>query len=94
MSEQKTRFWKNPYEAIVCLALLLLAIGCINVFSASQVAAEDMFSNSRHYLYRYAGFSLAGLVAMFFLSRIDYSFLLKKTDFLVLLVVILLLYVF
>ena len=47
--------WDNPKDAIIVLTVLLMALGCINVFSASFVEAKDMFENGYFYLYRYAG---------------------------------------
>ncbi len=81
MNRYQGAFWKNPIEAIVTIVVILLAVGCINVFSASQVAAEDMFGNSKHYLYRYAMFAVGGLVVMWALSFVNYRFWLKKPDF-------------
>ena len=42
----KKRFliWDNPKDAIISLTLLLMLVGCINVFSASFVEARDMLS--------------------------------------------------
>ncbi|HIU64945.1 MAG TPA: cell division protein FtsW [Candidatus Avacidaminococcus intestinavium] len=60
--------WDNPKDAILVLTLLLMTLGCINVFSASFVEAKDMFDNGYYYLYRYAGFGLAGLGLMAFLG--------------------------
>jgi cell division protein FtsW len=94
MNKRKNIFWKNPFEAIVCLVLVLLAVGCINVFSASQVAAQDLFGNSRYYLYRYGLFALIGLAAMFFCSRVGYhAWLGRKPDFFVVFTIFMLIYV-
>ncbi|MDR2005647.1 MAG: putative lipid II flippase FtsW [Acidaminococcales bacterium] len=94
MNKGKDIFWKNPFEAIVCLVLVLLAIGCINVFSASQVAAQDLFGNSRYYLYRYSLFALIGLAVMVFCSLIDYRVWLgRKADFFIVFTIIMLIYV-
>lgn len=93
MSETKSLFWKNHYEGIVCLAFLLLLVGCINVFSASQVAAQDMFSNSKHYLYRHLIFACLGMISMFILSHIDYKIWLKKPDYLAIAMIFLLVFV-
>lgn len=90
MENVKKTFWKGPFEAIICLVALLLAIGCINVFSASQVSAEDMFSNSRYYLYRYAMYALLGFLAMFFFSKINYRIWLRNSERLAVLTIILL----
>ena len=39
--------WDNPRDAVIWITLMLLAIGCINVFSASFVEATDMFGELR-----------------------------------------------
>lgn len=93
MSETKSMFWKNHYEGIVCLAFLLLIVGCINIFSASQVAAQDMFNNSKHYLYRHLIFACLGMVGMFILSHIDYKLWLRKPDYLAIAMIFLLVFV-
>lgn len=51
----KKRFliWDNPKDAIISLTLLLMIVGCINVFSASFVEARDMFEDGYYYLKRY-----------------------------------------
>ncbi len=93
MDKKRNHFWKNPCEAIFTIVIILLAIGCINVFSASQVAAEDMFGNSKHYLYRYALFAASGIFAMWLLSLVNYRIWLKKTDLFAAGVIFLLMYV-
>ena len=93
MIRTRTKFWKSYQEAIFWIVFLLLGIGCINVFSASQVAAENMFSNSRHYLYRYALFAFLGFAVMYLCSYIDYHVWLKKVDFWAVITVALLVYV-
>lgn len=80
MDNVKKTFWKSPFEAIFCLVLVLLAIGCINVFSASQVSAEDMFSNSRYYLYRYGAYALLGIVVMLFFSKVNYRIWFRNAE--------------
>ena len=59
----KKRFliWDNPKDAIISLTLLLMLVGCINVFSASFVEARDMFEDGYYYLKRYLIFGGAGL---------------------------------
>ena len=62
----KKRFliWDNPKDAIISLTLLLMLVGCINVFSASFVEARDMFEDGYYYLKRYLIFGAAGLMLM------------------------------
>ena len=93
MDNVKEPLWKNSFGAIICLVLLLLAIGCINVFSASQVIAEDLFSNSRHYLYRYGLHALLGILIMFAFTKINYRIWLHNAERLAVLVVALLAFV-
>ena len=48
--------WENPKDAIITLMILLMVIGCVNVFSASFVRAEAMTGNPYHFLVRYLGY--------------------------------------
>lgn len=41
--QKRFLIWDNPKDAIISLTLLLMLVGCINVFSASFVEARDMF---------------------------------------------------
>lgn len=75
---KKFLIWENPKQAVLTLMLILMGIGCINVFSASYVAAEDMFGNGFYYLFRYFIFGVIGFAAMMFVSRLDYKILLNK----------------
>ena len=71
-------FWDNARDALLSLVFFLLVLGAVNVFSASYVAAADMFGNGYHYLLRYGVFSLVGLAVMFFIERkVDYHWLFK-----------------
>ncbi len=73
--------WDNPQDAIITIVLILMALGAVNVFSASFVVAEAMFNNGYHYLLRYMGFGLAGLVVMYYVGwRKDYHSWLKKRN--------------
>lgn len=70
--------WDNPKDAIIVLTVLLMALGCINVFSASFVEAKDMFDNGYFYLYRYAGAAVIGIAAMRIIGwKIPYRFWLQ-----------------
>ena len=66
----KKRFliWDNPKDAIISLTLLLMLVGCINVFSASFVEARDMFEDGYYYLKRYLIFGAVGLMLMLWLG--------------------------
>ena len=52
--------WENPKDAIITLMVLLMVIGCVNVFSASFVRAEAMTGNPYHFLIRYLGYAAVG----------------------------------
>lgn len=56
--------WDNPKDAVLVLTILLMTIGCINVFSASFVEAKDMFNNGYHYLFQYLKFGIGGLIGL------------------------------
>ena len=75
---KKIMFWDNARDALLSLVAFLLVLGAVNVFSASYVAAADMFGNGYHYLLRYGIFSAAGLVIMFVIERkVDYHWLFR-----------------
>ena len=40
--------WDNPRDALVNLVYFLMILGGVNIFSASFVAAADMFGNGYH----------------------------------------------
>ena len=75
---KKFLIWENPKHAVITLMLVLMGIGCINVFSASFVAAEDMFGSGFHYLFRYLIFGVVGFGCMLGFSKLDYRILLNK----------------
>lgn len=60
--------WDNPRDAVIWLVAALLAIGCINVFSASFVEAADMFGDGYFYLKRYIAFAVCGFAIMLYLA--------------------------
>ncbi len=68
--------WDNPRQAIFMIMFILLGIGCINVFSASFIFAQDTFGNALYYLWRYLFFAAAGCIAIILIRRIGYKRLL------------------
>lgn len=71
-------FWDNPQDAILTIVLLLMALGSVNIFSASFVVADAMFNNGYFYLTRYLLWSVVGLVVMGFIGwKVDYHSVLK-----------------
>lgn len=71
-------FWKNPVQLIYMVMAILLVIGGINVFSASYVAALDMFNSGWYYLLRYFIFAGLGLLAMNIVRQVGYKIWLHK----------------
>ena len=61
--------WSNPRDALVHLTYFLMLLGGVNIFSASFVAAGDMFGNGYHYLIRYFIYGAVGLVLMHWIGR-------------------------
>ena len=57
--------WENPKDAIITLMILLMVIGCVNVFSASFVKAEAMTGNPYHFLIRYLIYAAVGGTVFF-----------------------------
>ncbi len=71
--------WDNPKDAIITLTIILMIIGCINVFSASFVRAEAMFNDGKFFLKRYAAYAAIGLSLMWFIGwKINYKYLLSS----------------
>ena len=68
-------FWifRNPQQAIFCIMAILMLIGCINVFSASYIQAQDMSGSSYSFLIRYIAFSIVGFLCMWFVRRVGYK---------------------
>ena len=58
---------------IVLLTLALTVFGVIMVFSASYYSALSKTGNAYAYLIRDGIWAVAGLIAMFVLSRINYN---------------------
>lgn len=71
---QRTKTIENkPFDFTLCLTvLLLLALGIIMVLSASAPSAFARTGNSYTYVSKQALLGAVGIVAMFFISKIDY----------------------
>ena len=68
-------FLNNPIDfTLVITILLLLAIGLVMVLSASSPSALAESGNSYSYFSKQLLFAILGIVAMFFISKIDYRF--------------------
>jgi cell division protein FtsW len=62
----------RPDYAILVVALALVVIGLIFVYSASFAIALEAYGNVNYFLLRQLGAALIGLIAMFTLMRFDY----------------------
>ena len=68
-------FLENPIDyTLIITVLLLLTIGLIMVLSASSPTSLSESGNSYKYFIKQGIFAIAGLVAMTFISNIDYRF--------------------
>ncbi len=61
------------------IILLLLGIGSLMVFSASQAYALKRYGDEHYFMIRQMIFALIGIVVMLAVSKINYSFLRKYT---------------
>ncbi len=68
-------FVNNPIDfTLVITIMLLLSIGLVMLLSASSPSALAESGNSYSYFSRQLIFALLGIVAMLFISKIDYRF--------------------
>ena len=68
-------FLNNPVDfTLLITILLLLSIGLVMLLSASSPSALSESGNSYSYFSKQAFFAVAGLFAMWFISKIDYRF--------------------
>lgn len=68
-------FLNNPIDyTLVITILLLLTIGLVMVLSASSPSALSEWGDSYRYFTRQLIFAVLGIVAMCFISKIDYRF--------------------
>ena len=89
---ERFMLWENPKDAIITLMVLLMGIGCINVFSASFVTAEAMTGNQYHFLIRYIGYAATGLAVFWFTGfKLNYKRLMSPRFYMVIAVVTILL---
>lgn len=68
-------FLNNPFDfTLVITILLLLGIGLVMVLSASSPSALSESGNSYAYFSKQLLFAILGIIAMAFISKIDYRF--------------------
>lgn len=66
------KFWLNDREAILGVVLLMLVIGCLNIFSSSFIMADTHYDTPYFFLKRH-GMNLAiSLLALFLGAKVDY----------------------
>ena len=76
--------WENPKDAIITLMILLMVIGCVNVFSASFVTAEAMTGNQYHFLIRYLAYAAVGCLVFWYTGfRLNYKILMSQRFYMV-----------
>ena len=64
---------QKPFDFALCITIfLLLSLGIIMVLSASAPSSLSTNGNSYTYVLKQLGFAIAGIIAMFFISKIDY----------------------
>ncbi len=66
-------FLNNSVDfTLVITVLLLLSLGLVMLLSASAPSSLQEYGNSYKYFFKQLQFAIAGLVAMYFISKIDY----------------------
>lgn len=70
--QKQPKSLKRLDASFTVLICVMLAFGLIMVFSSSYAVALHKYGNSLHYITRQAMFALCGVVAMYFISLVDY----------------------
>lgn len=76
--DAKVFIFKNPKILILCSFIVLLAMGFVNVYSASFVYAATEMNNIYHFAGRYLFFTLLGIISMIAVRKIGYQKLLSQ----------------
>ena len=80
MAVAQKRKRKNTFKegkidiTFLSFVLILLTIGLVMLFSASYAYSYEYYGNSYKFIIRQALFAVIGVIAMLFISRIDYHF--------------------
>ncbi|MDR3592462.1 MAG: putative peptidoglycan glycosyltransferase FtsW [Negativicutes bacterium] len=64
--------WSSPGEAVVYIVLILVALGIVNIFSASFVMAGQLLQDSYFFLKRHLIALLLGFIGLIAVARGDY----------------------
>lgn len=72
--KKKSSFWVKEKMDITFLALVLglLGVGLVMLFSASYAYAHELYGNSYRFIFRQAGFAVAGVVLMLIISKMNF----------------------
>ena len=74
-AKKTSKFINNPFDFILCIVVfILLALGIVMVLSASAPSALAEGGEAYEYAGKQLLFAILGLIAMFFISKIDYRF--------------------
>ena len=74
-AKKASKFINNPFDFILCIIVfILLALGIVMVLSASAPSALAEGGEAYEYAGKQLLFAVIGLIAMFFISKIDYRF--------------------
>lgn len=71
-------FFSNPKILVLLCFILLLALGFVNVFSASFVYAATEMNSTYHFVIRYLLFALAGMACIIAVRKVGYYQLLNQ----------------
>ena len=75
---------KKKFDIYLFIAVIVLIIvGLIMIYSASNVWAEYKFNDSFHYLKYQLLFFIIGLIVMILVSKIDYNLYYKKANIII-----------
>lgn len=91
---RKLAFWLAPNEAVLAIAVILLVIGSVNIFSASFVLAAQLMNNSYFFLLQHLKALVVGLTGFALIVRLGYRRLVALTPLLILTTIGLLIAVF
>lgn len=70
-----SKFLNNPFDfTLLITILLLLGIGLVMVLSASSPSALSKYGDSYSFFSKQLIFAILGVIAMLFISKIDYRF--------------------
>jgi len=72
---------KNQIDFILCLSIVILVfVGCIMVYSSSQIIAEFRFDDQFKFIKQQGLFAILGLGIMYVITKVNYSFYKKHAN--------------